>query len=177
MFHRTIRIALLTLTMGAAAACSSGGSSRPASAPPPAEHQDEHAGMGMDMKGMCPMEVEGTAVSAEDIDGGIALVFTTSTGDVAELQARVHRMAEMHRSGMMHGQGGMHDGEMAKKMAESKATVVDVEGGGRLELTTADEAAVSDLRAHARTHAEKMQSAGTCPMMDHEGAAEHEHGG
>lgn len=176
MLHETIRIALLTLTLGVSAACSS--SSKPASAPPPAAHRDEHAGMGMgmDMGSMCPMGVEGTAVAAEDIDGGVALAFTTPKGDVTELRARVHRMAEMHQSGMMHEHGAMDDHEMAK-MAESKATVVDIDGGARLELTTADEAAVSDLRAHVRKHAEQMASAGTCPMMDHEGAAQHEHGG
>ena len=31
------------------------------------------------MAGMCPMRVEGTKVTASDVDGGIALAFATST--------------------------------------------------------------------------------------------------
>src|SRR5690606_7921961 len=34
-----------------------------------------------DMQGMCPMAVEGTRVRAEDVPGGVAVVFTTE-GDV-----------------------------------------------------------------------------------------------
>lgn len=54
-------------------------------------------GMGKDgMKGMeCPMKVPGTTVRAEEVEGGSAMVFST-TGDVAELRRRVAAMAAMH---------------------------------------------------------------------------------
>jgi hypothetical protein len=54
-------------------------------------------GMGKDgMKGMdCPMQVPGTTVRAEEVEGGSAIVFST-TGDVAELRRRVAAMAAMH---------------------------------------------------------------------------------
>jgi hypothetical protein len=58
------------------------------------------------MDGMCPMKVPGVTVSTSDVEGGVSVVFTTSTGDVGDLRARVRRMAEMHGR---HG-GGMHEG-------------------------------------------------------------------
>src|SRR5436305_9057260 len=45
--------------------------------------------------GMCPMQVSGTTVQAEDTSSGAALVFKT-TGDVSELRNRVRHMADMH---------------------------------------------------------------------------------
>jgi hypothetical protein len=49
--------------------------------------------------GMCPMQVQGTQVAAEDTQDGVALLFTTS-GDVAELRKRVHHLAEKHQMRM-----------------------------------------------------------------------------
>jgi len=43
----------------------------------------------------CPMEVAGTSVRAEEVEGGAAMIFSTK-GDVAELRRRVAAMAEMH---------------------------------------------------------------------------------
>ncbi len=48
------------------------------------------------MAGMCPMKVEGTTAVASEVEGGMGLSFTTTTGNVAELRQRVRRMAEMH---------------------------------------------------------------------------------
>lgn len=53
----------------------------------------------------CPMVVQGTDVTAADTEGGVALTFTTETGDVADLRTRVQHMAQMY--GMHHGQAGM----------------------------------------------------------------------
>jgi len=58
------------------------------------------AGMGAQMMSHgamaeCPMHLEGVTVKADDVEGGAALVFSTS-GDVEELRRRVKRMAEMH---------------------------------------------------------------------------------
>jgi hypothetical protein len=78
----------------------------------------KHGGMMGDgmMEANCPMKVPGTSKRAVDVDGGVALEFST-TGDVAEVRRRVARMAEMHNhggpgGGMMNGMmgGGMADG-------------------------------------------------------------------
>jgi len=141
---------------------------------------------------MCPMAVAGTRLTVDDTEAGVAMVFTT-TGDVADLRARVRRMAEMHArmSGMMGGgmHGGMKDGGMHGGMKDggmhggkgggmmgmvpSEANAVDIDGGARLELRPRDPNQLAELRAHARTHAQQMAS-GQCPMMGERGA-EHAH--
>ncbi len=57
----------------------------------------ESAGSAQTRNHACPMAVEGTVVEAADIEGGSALVFTT-TGDVGELRQRVTQMAEIHNA-------------------------------------------------------------------------------
>ena len=111
------------------------------------------------MAGMCPMDVSGTQVATEDIDGGIAIVFTT-TGDVADLRARVSHLAEMHKD---------HEGhEHGHEMPAADAAESDVDGGARVELEAADAASVDALRDHVKEHVAKMQSSGTCPKMGHD---------
>lgn len=56
------------------------------------------------LRAACPMVVQGTAVTAADTEGGVALTFTTDSGDVADLRTRVRHMAEMY--GMHQGQAG-----------------------------------------------------------------------
>jgi hypothetical protein len=121
--------------------------------------------MGHDMTKMCPMAVAGTTSRAEDVEGGAAMVFTT-TGDVAELRRRVTRMAAMHNQPPQEGgkPGGMMGGEM--KMPQATALTEDVEGGARLVLTAKAPEKVAELREHVRNHAAKMAS-GHCPMMSH----------
>jgi hypothetical protein len=88
----------------------------PEASPPAAQQEPGMRGgmMGREMAGMCPMAVEGTTARAGDVEGGAAIVFTT-TGDVSELRRRVARMAQMHNEmhnrhhGEGHGHGmGMH---------------------------------------------------------------------
>lgn len=157
-----------------------------AAAAPAHEH-----GMGM-MGDMCPMQISGTTVTSADVEGGVALAFTTSTGDVAELRQRVRRMAEMHKhrhatGGMMmegHGAGGAaseHDHGAAAKpghegggrggmmmggmmMPGATASVEDSEGGARLILRPKDPGRLEALREHARMRADRMAH-GECPMM------------
>lgn len=56
-----------------------------------------HKGHDMMSQGMadCPMAIAGTTARSEDVEGGAAMVFST-TGDVAELRRRVAAMAQMH---------------------------------------------------------------------------------
>lgn len=134
----------------------------------------------------CPAGPGVQIVTAETPDG-VALQFTT-TGDVAGLRARVHRMAEMRNrmmgSGMgmqggmmgsgggmqggMMGSGGMHGGMqgsgMMMRMIPSRASVEDIPGGARLVLTPTDPSQLGALRDHARRMAAMMQQ-GQCPVM------------
>ena len=123
---------------------------------------------GMNMKMMaekCPMKVPGTTVAATDVEGGVALAFITSTGDVAELRQRVRGMAEMHNhhhatGGMMNG--GMMNGDMMIPAATASAE--DIKGGARLVLRPKEQSQLEALREHARKHAGQMNT-GECPMM------------
>ncbi len=112
-------LVILGLAVGTAlagCASTSGPRSEPATSAAPAsahQHGDgDQAGM---MAAMCPMQVPGTNVAAAEIDGGIGLTFTTTTGDVAELRQRVRSMAEMHnqpgghKKMKMKMKGKMHD--------------------------------------------------------------------
>jgi hypothetical protein len=139
------------------------------------------------------MQVPGTAVVATEVEGGIGLSFTTTTGDVAELRQRVSRMAEMHnqRGGhtMMgshgapapgadaehqHGahagaghEGGRRGGMMmggGMMMPAATASAEGIEGGARLILQPSDPAQLGTLREHVRMKAQRMAS-GECPMM------------
>lgn len=173
------------------AGCTSSPAKKETTAPAPAATSGtQSAGMRGDMKAMCPMQVEGTAVSAEDVEGGVALTFTTSS-DVAELRRRVAHMAQKHgQHGMgMHGKGkhapagagdghahggqgnnaAPHKGGMmagGMKMPAATARSEEVEGGARILLAPKDAAELEKLREHARHMSERM-SAGQCPMMSH----------
>ena len=149
--------------------------------------------MGM-MGDMCPMQVADTTVRSADVEGGVALDFTTSTGDVAELRQRVRRMADMHnqrhQGGMMmggpHEVGGapgehQHDGGASGQrgccegmmksggmmMPPATATVEDITSGARIVLRPKDPAQLGTLREHARMRADRM-ARGECPMMSPE---------
>lgn len=176
-------------------ACGSGQSSKTTTSPPP----PAHAGSS-EMCSMMPRP--GTNIVATDTEDGIAIAFTT-TGDVAELRTRIHRMAEMHEhmSGMHHdmhsgmsggmgsgamggggggGMAGMGSGEpgmqMQMQMVPSRATVEDIAGGARLLLVPADPTQLSELRTHVREHAAMMQK-GECPMKGAQPQPEDDHAG
>lgn len=130
------------------------------------------------MAGMCPMKVEGTTAVASEVEGGMGLSFTTTTGNVAELRQRVRRMAEMHNQpgGMMggsdaehqHGTQAGHEGGMkmggGMMMPSATASAEDIEGGARLVLQPKDLAQLGALREHVRMKAQRM-AGGECPMM------------
>ncbi len=111
--------------------------------------------------GMCPMKVPGATVSATDVEGGVAVAFTTSSGDVAELQRRVHHLADMHG----HHQA-QHQERMSHDPMNATATAEDIEGGTRIVLRPADASQLDELRRHAHAHAEMMAAHGDCPMQE-----------
>ncbi len=125
-----------------------------------------HGGPGMHGQGMmqgepmasaCPMMSQGAQVTEENIDGGVALVFTTTDPSrVDMLRAHVQRMATMP------GWSGQGRGPMA--MPPSTATAVDIPNGARLELRARDPNDVTALRERAQYRTAHMRS-GQCPMM------------
>lgn len=187
-----VRIVLFGSALVGAAACggrASAPASQPAQAQAPSPGTQPMTGE-QKMASMCPMMVPGTRVTSEDIEGGTAMVFTTTSGDVADLRARARRMAEMHNQmgqhmmgpgmhGGMHGGEGMHGGgegmQSGMMMVASDATVVDIEGGARMELRPRDPAQLDELRAQTRKHSQRMAS-GQCPMMRREAGGGHAHG-
>ncbi len=171
-------------TIVAGCAANSGARSEPttsgAIAPNPHEHGGgDHGGM---MAGMCPMKVSGTTVAATDVDGGIALTFTTKGESVAEVRQRVRRMAEMHNNagsgehqhvagaGAGHvggGQGGMMMGG-GMMMPAATASVEDLEGGARLILRPNDPAHLATLQEHVRMKAKRMAHGECSSDADHD---------
>jgi len=144
--------ALLTAAL-ALGAC--GGSSQPAATTTPAPTAAADP--------TCPVEVPGTSVSVEDTSTGAAMVFVT-TGDVAELRARVTAMAAKHNAhhgamgalpdgtgaggehaghdmGAMHG-GGEHAGhDMSAMHGGGEHAGHDMSGGGMIMMHSKAEAA------------------------------------
>ena len=164
MIQRLMGAMFASLLLGLAGCAASNGERGPTAANPAEAPGPRHGGGMMMDEGMCPMAVEGTSVTVEHVEGGAALVFTT-TGDVADLRERVRGMAEMHArrhsEGMM-GHGGGHGGGMMMPAAEASAE--DVPSGARLVLRPADPADLDVLRERVGMHAERM-GAGECPMM------------
>ncbi|MCA9529561.1 MAG: hypothetical protein KC543_05460 [Myxococcales bacterium] len=132
----------------------------------------------------CPMRVPGTTVVAADVDGGAALTFTTTEGDVAELRRRVRARADMHNKRMMKRQqcaadasstqcqARRRDAAMAGReaMPPATASVEDVDHGARLVVRPKDPSQVDALRERVHMKAERMAS-GQCPMRSRRGAA------
>lgn len=192
-----IGFAVGTVLAGCAGCAStSGARSEPttsAAAAPAHQHDHGDGDQAGKMAGMCPMQVPGTTVAATEVEDGISLSFTTTTGDVAELRQRVRRMAEMHnqpgghrmmgshgapapgagaehqpgaQAGAGHeggGRGGMMMGG-GMMMPATTASAEDIEGGSRLILQPKDPAQLGALREHVRMKAQRM-AGGECPMM------------
>ena len=126
----------------------------------------------------CPMDVPGTTVSAVDVDGGIALAFTTDTEHVTELRTRVHELADMHEKGTCPGhahgphmgqgmgQGARGEGNPGEAMIDATAAVEDTPSGALLVFKPRDALALDSLREQVRKRAERMADH-SCPMMQH----------
>lgn len=131
----------------------------------------------------CPMAIEGVEVDVSDAEGGVAMEFTTDTGDVQDLRDRVRHMAamyEIHRGGghMMwhhhmdghrhgrrgHGRGmgpGRGMGGQRTPMPDATATMEEIDEGARLVLVPRDPAELDELRTHAQMQEQRMES-GQC---------------
>lgn len=107
---------------------------------------------------MCPMSVTGTTVTASNTVNGGALTFTTSSGEVAELRARVRAMAKVHGE---HHAGSAMNGASTPL---SWATVTDVEGGAALVIEPNDAGDLEALQAAIQASAQRLQRNG-CDLM------------
>lgn len=185
---RSVRLPTLTIASVLAAAalfsCNKKDAAEPERTSPAAQEQTSSpmAATGGDMmqqlRAGCPMVVEGADVAVSEIDGGVALTFTTAADDAHDLLARVQHMAQMYEThrgqrGMMWhhmaGQGrgvGMGMGHMAGRgpMPAATATVTEVDKGARLELRPTDASQLTALREHVRGHQQRMAS-GECWML------------
>lgn len=129
---------------------------------------------------VCPMLTARTELRVEDLDQGVALVFTTrAQEDVETLRAHVEHLAslpvwaqadgtlEQERGmqdpqGMLPGPSGTTDPTMS--LPAALATAQPVPGGARLELRAESPREVDELRAGARLRAERLRTT-ECPMM------------
>jgi hypothetical protein len=177
---------MLPIILFISAACGGSRSNGPRGAGPMMERTSERRGAGHDeMASSCPMKVPGTTVVEADVDGGAALVFST-TGDRAELQQRSVKMATMHNqmpddkmmnaagpasSGHQHGPAHQMPASESHKMPPSVATAEPTDQGARLVFRPKDPAQMDALRVSVRAHAAQMEG-GKCPMADwmHKGA-------
>jgi len=144
-------------------------------APASADCGHDHGAHPGGMADACPLEVPGTTVTVADTDDGVALVFTTSGGDVADLRQRVQKMAEFHNSHHAPGAAADPAGKAVGKPVPATARAEDVDGGARIVLTPTESSQLEALREHVREHAQKMAS-GDCPMKKMHGAAGHDAG-
>lgn len=101
---------------------------------------------------LCPMRIPGTTVTSEDVEGGGALVYVTSTGDVEDHRRRLRGMVEIH-----------NQENPFMSMPSSTASVEDVKGGARLIFRPKKAAQLEALREYLRTGAAQMDH-NECPM-------------
>lgn len=115
----------------------------------------------------CPMRVPQTMISAEVLDEGVALVFTTY-GDVAELRRRVRELAytHSHESVTPDGPGcgcPLVGNDGAPLMAEASTRAEPVPRGARLVLTPNERNEVRRLRTRVSSRLEHLVAA-DCPL-------------
>ncbi|MFW5965964.1 MAG: hypothetical protein ACOCV2_00535 [Persicimonas sp.] len=132
----------------------------------------------------CPMQLEDVEVDTEEVEQGIAMLFSTDDDDdLQELRERVQWLSDHHNEmlersnddrprGRMHRGGqddderrhGMMRGKGMAPMPEAHARVEQTDDGARLVLTARDDDNVEALREHIDERVDAMQERG-CPMM------------
>ncbi len=129
----------------------------------------------MGMKPKCPMEVSGTKVSAENTKDGVAMVFATTTGDVAELQHRVEWMAQHHNemaeAGKHSMMGGMGNKKAMGPMPMTTAKFEKTDTGARVVYTPKSPSDVQALQQWMVQRVQRVNN-GTCPLKYRMGKAQ-----
>jgi hypothetical protein len=107
----------------------------------------------------CALGLPGSSVVAEDIEDGIALVFTSRdrpeemrerARDAAAQHGPYARMGRSHEG--RHAQGTNHGLQMSQGPV-ARTVTEDVEGGARIQLVAVDPAEAEALRARLRKQA------------------------
>ena len=199
-------IAALATTM--AAACGAGSENAPDTTMPPGEAQPP--GMSNDGNAqaqaqpqaqpqqlqpsqMCPADLPGVSVTAQDTQDGSALVFTSNTGNVEALRGRVQNLATLmnnqkanqkpesgtnmhemgphhtydHGSGMPQQAPGQVQGAnqgVSGELVAARARVENIEKGARLVLTPVNPAQLAMVRGFVQEQAGKLSS-GDCSVV------------
>lgn len=109
----------------------------------------------------CPMAVQGGEVDVADTDAGVALTFTTKSGDVEDLRERVQAMAEMYQAHDCHRHKG--------PMPAVTAVVALVDQGASITLSPKVDSELELLREHVREHRAHMSEA-ECRMKQPQAA-------
>ncbi|HLU64754.1 MAG TPA: hypothetical protein VKZ63_00675 [Kofleriaceae bacterium] len=178
------------------AACGAGGDTAPDTEMPPlppetpvgestAIEEEAQAGeMTAPDMSACPTEVERVQVSAEMTSDGAALVFTTDTGDVSELQSRVRMLSQRFNQARdqagaapemggpdtgqpdtgMSGEAAQGEGMHTAMLRQTRSRVEEIENGARLVIAPDDPAQLSALREHIRMHGAELVTS-ECPHM------------
>jgi hypothetical protein len=107
-----------------------------------------------------PMMMGDVEVTASDTETGIAVLFTSKTGDVDEVRQRVEHMADMYGNPAA---GGMM---MRRNLTPGTAIYEAVPGGARVTLTPKDAAQLDEYRAQVRARVNMMKDG------DHSGMQE-----
>lgn len=117
----------------------------------------------------CPLRVPGTNVSAQPVEEGVALYFTTH-GDVAELRQRVRRLAYTHtHEGVASDEPGCgcplvgNDG--VPLMAEASTSAEPTPRGARLVLIPNERNEAPRLRERVTERLDALAAA-DCPLID-----------
>lgn len=100
----------------------------------------------------CPMQVPETDLTSMPVDGGLALAFTTPRS-AEEVRFRARKLANEYTQGRV------------RHVPSTRAEVIEIPGGARVEVRAIYIADVPRVRAHLRWRAAKMQETGSCPMM------------
>ncbi len=125
--------------------------------------------------GPCVMEVLGTGLDVQEVEGGLALTFeTVAPEQIAELQSAVRRFGEAYENGQ-HGHHHQHATRAVALARRHRAQqgafvplatrVTDVAEGARLFVRAADRAESARLRQRLRADVDQIR-AGVCPLLE-----------
>ena len=114
----------------------------------------------------CPSVVDGAAVAAKDIPGGVELTITGAGDAVAQIRTRAKALVDASKStagGTRHdrkGDGGGRTGRCPVVMFKTAVTTADVDGGVALTVKADYPADVDWLRKETRERVEERAAAG-----------------
>jgi len=126
----------------------------------------------VNMKQICPASLPGVEISTATTTEGIAVSFTATSGNVAELQRRVELLANMHT--MMggspnmpmpnHGNMPIMHGNTPNRVPAGEVAYEELAKGARLTFKAKDTADLTEFRRQIESRVEQMKK-GDCNMM------------